>query len=114
MPAGGPVRWVDGPARHEAGTPNLVGAVALAAVCDVLTGGGWVDLVAKERRLLDRLDAGLSAIAGVHRLRLFESGHPRHGITSFTVAGLDSAEVAQRLADEYGIGVRDGLSALTH
>ena len=27
------VRWTTGPARHEAGTPNLLGAVALAKVC---------------------------------------------------------------------------------
>ena len=27
------VRWATGPARHEAGTPNLLGAVAIAAAC---------------------------------------------------------------------------------
>ncbi|WP_412741352.1 aminotransferase class V-fold PLP-dependent enzyme [Krasilnikovia sp. MM14-A1004] len=102
----GTVRWTGGPARHEAGTPNLAGAVALAAVCDTLTTTGWAEVTRHERWLLDRLDAGL---AGVHRLALFGAGHPRTGIISFTVPGLESAEVARRLADEFGIGVRDGL-----
>ncbi|GAB1692199.1 aminotransferase class V-fold PLP-dependent enzyme [Krasilnikovia sp. M28-CT-15] len=107
--ADGAVRWADGPARHEAGTPNLVGVVALAAVCSAVTAGGWAHLARHERWLLERLDAGLSGIAGVHRLALFGPGHPRLGIAGFAVAGLDSAEVARRLADEHGIGVRDGL-----
>src|SRR5690606_27043851 len=28
--------WHDGPARHEAGSPNVLGAVALAAACEAL------------------------------------------------------------------------------
>ncbi len=35
--------WAAAPARHEGGTPNVVGAVALAAACrfiDSLPGGG--------------------------------------------------------------------------
>jgi selenocysteine lyase/cysteine desulfurase len=107
--ADGPAEWVHGPARHEAGTPNLVGAIALAAVCDALDAAGWAALERHERRLLARLDAGLDAVAGVHRLTLFGPGHPRLGVAGFAVAGLDSAVVARRLADEDGIGVRDGL-----
>jgi selenocysteine lyase/cysteine desulfurase len=45
----------------------------------------------------------------VRELRLFAPAHPRVGIVSFTIDGLDSAQVAQQLSDEYGIGVRDGL-----
>ena len=33
----GQADWATGTARHEAGTPNLAGAIALAAVCDALT-----------------------------------------------------------------------------
>jgi selenocysteine lyase/cysteine desulfurase len=74
-----------------------------------LTATGWADLGCREQELLGRLDAGLAAIDGVHRLALFGPAHRRLGIASFVVAGLDSAEVARRLADEHGIGVRDGL-----
>ena len=36
------VEWADGPARHEAGTPNVVGAAALAAACRALARVGDV------------------------------------------------------------------------
>lgn len=105
----GAVSWTAGPARHEAGTPNLLGAIALAAVCATLTPQRWKVLVDQEQHLLAELRAGLAASPGVRELRLFASEHPRVGIVSFTIDGLDSAQVAKQLADEHGIGVRDGL-----
>lgn len=105
----GAVRWARGPARHEAGTPNLVGAVALAAVCAWLTPDRWAALIARERALRDRLCSGLASIDRVRLLRLFDSGHPRVGVVAFAVSGMDSATVAARLAAEHGVGVRDGL-----
>lgn len=105
----GDVRWNVGSTRHEAGTPNLVGAVALAAVCAALGTADRVALAAKEEALLARLRAGLGAAPGVHELTLFGPDHPRVGIVSFAVEGLDSATVAARLSSGYGIGVRDGL-----
>jgi selenocysteine lyase/cysteine desulfurase len=103
------VRWHHGPARHEAGTPNLMGAVALAAVCAALEAADRLALATREHALLDRLCSGLAAVAGVHQLRLFGAGHPRVGIVSFAVEGRDSAHLAARLSTRYGIGVRDGL-----
>ena len=105
----GEVRWHTGPARHEAGTPNLLGAVALAAVCEALDGADRAALAAREDALLARLRRGLNTIGGVHQLALFGPDHPRVGIVSFAVEGLDSATVASRLSSGYGIGVRDGL-----
>ena len=107
--APGDVRWHTGAARHEAGTPNLLGAVALAAVCAALDGTDRAALTAGEDALLTRLRRGLDAVAGVHELSLFGPDHPRVGIVSFAVEGLDSATVAARLSSGYGIGVRDGL-----
>jgi selenocysteine lyase/cysteine desulfurase len=107
--AGGGPTWATGAARHEAGTPNLLGAVALAAVCSALTPARMAVLAGHEQRLLGRLRAGLSTIPGVRELRLFAPTHPRVGIVSFAVAGLDPPVLAQRLADEHAIAVRDGL-----
>jgi selenocysteine lyase/cysteine desulfurase len=103
------VRWADGPARHEAGTPNLLGAVALAAVCDALAAADRDRLHAEEQALLARLRHGLRLIPGVVELRTFAADAERVGIVSFVVAGHDSGEVAASLAGEHGIGVRDGL-----
>jgi selenocysteine lyase/cysteine desulfurase len=103
------VRWATGAARHEAGTPNLLGAVALAAVCDALRTADRDALAAEEASLVTRLRAGLAELEGLHELRAFEPGAPRVGIVSFVVDGVASSEVSARLATDWGVGVRDGL-----
>ncbi|MEV0386378.1 aminotransferase class V-fold PLP-dependent enzyme [Nonomuraea sp. NPDC050643] len=101
--------WHDDPEpRHEAGTPNVLGAIALAAACDALTATGWNALVNEEERLIARLRSGLASVEGVRELSLWGDDHPRVGIVSFTVAGYSAREVAEALSSEYGIGVRDG------
>lgn len=98
----------DAEPRHEAGTPNVLGAIALAAACDALSATGWNVLVREEERLLARLRSGLAAVEGVHELSLWGPDHPRVGIVSFVVDGYSAREVAETLSGEYGIGVRDG------
>ncbi len=101
------VTWSPDPEqRHEAGTPNVLGVVALAAACEALT--GWEALIAEEERLLHRLRSGLAAIPGVRELSLWGDRNPRVGIVSFVVTGRAAREVATELSDTYGIGVRDG------
>ncbi|WP_433174790.1 aminotransferase class V-fold PLP-dependent enzyme [Actinoallomurus sp. CA-150999] len=101
------VTWsADPQQRHEAGTPNVLGVIALAAACEALT--DWETLVAEEERLLRRLRTGLAAIPGVRELSLWGDQYPRVGIVSFVVEGRESRAVATALSDEYGIGVRDG------
>ncbi|MFI7690344.1 aminotransferase class V-fold PLP-dependent enzyme [Nonomuraea sp. NPDC049655] len=101
--------WHDDPEpRHEAGTPNVLGAIALAAACDALTATGWTELVREEERLIARLRTGLGSIDGVRELSLWGEDHPRVGIVSFVVDGYSAREVAEALSGEYGIGVRDG------
>ncbi|MEV8503845.1 aminotransferase class V-fold PLP-dependent enzyme [Actinoplanes sp. NPDC051475] len=99
------VRWHDGPARHEAGTPNLVGAVALATACRALADA---DLSAEDH-LLDRLRAGIAALPHAEELRLFDAAAPRVGIVSFAVLGRDPDELSTTLGRDHAIGVRTGL-----
>ncbi|MCA2217612.1 aminotransferase class V-fold PLP-dependent enzyme [Jidongwangia harbinensis] len=103
--AGFDVRWHTGPARHEAGTPNLLGAVALAAACRALRGA---DLTA-EHHLVDRLRRGLAALPHVTELRLFGADADRVGIVSFAVLGTDPDRLGTALGRDHGIGVRVGL-----
>ncbi|GIF73318.1 aminotransferase class V-fold PLP-dependent enzyme [Asanoa siamensis] len=106
------VVWAHGPARHEAGTPNVFGAVALAAVCAELTTSDGVGWQAYETVLSKRLEAGLSAIPGVAVLRSFPEATEatdRVGIVSFAVSTHDSADLARWLSVAEGIGVREGL-----
>lgn len=103
------VVWNDLPARHEAGSPNVLGAVALAAACDTLTPRVQELLHIRETGLVERLRAGLAGIEGVHELSLWDEDHPRVGIVSFVVDGIPADLLAAALSAEYGIGVRDGL-----
>lgn len=103
------VRWNDLPARHEAGSPNLLGAVALGTACDTLRAAGQDRLHEREQELLTRLREGITALGKVHDLSLWHRNHPRVGIVSFVVDGVSSDLVGAALAAEYGIGVRDGL-----
>jgi selenocysteine lyase/cysteine desulfurase len=101
------VSWNLGPERHEAGSPNVVGAHALAVACTTLA-RHWDAVVAHEEELLDRLRTGLAGIPGVRQLGIFGDAAPRVGVVSFVVEGHDPGLVAAYLSAEHGIGVRDG------
>jgi selenocysteine lyase/cysteine desulfurase len=98
----GDVQWKTGPARHEGGTPNLLGAVTLGAVCAALLRADRDALHARELSLLASLRDGV----GAHEVSIFGPDHPRVGIVSLALP--DPAAAAGRLAREHGIGVRAG------
>ncbi|MGU3432916.1 aminotransferase class V-fold PLP-dependent enzyme [Actinomycetes bacterium M1A6_2h] len=97
--------WACAPARHEGGTPNVLGAVALAAACAALSD---IDSVEHEAELTRSLRVGLAAVPGVSFLRVFDDIEDSVGIVSFTVDGYEPGHVASYLSAEHGIGVRDG------
>ncbi|WP_016698276.1 aminotransferase class V-fold PLP-dependent enzyme [Actinoalloteichus spitiensis] len=101
------VTWADGVERQEAGTPNVVGAHALAVACDTLS-AHWRGVVEHEDRLARALREGIATVPGTRPLRLFDGNGPSVGVVSFGVDGTDPALVAAVLSAEYGIGVRDG------
>jgi selenocysteine lyase/cysteine desulfurase len=100
-------RWAPAPGRHEAGTPNVLGALTLAAACRELAALPDGAVAAHESALLARLDAGLAS-AGARVLRLWPDSADRVPAVSFTVPGVPAARVAAYLSAEHGIGVRDG------
>ncbi|MFE4176358.1 aminotransferase class V-fold PLP-dependent enzyme [Streptomyces sp. NPDC056909] len=103
------VAWHTTAARHEAGSPNVIGVYAIAAACRALTEAGFDTLVDRERRLVARVRAGLAEVPEVRVLSLFGDDAPRVGVLSFVVEGWNSSHFAAALSAEYGIGVRDGL-----
>ncbi|ARP69841.1 aminotransferase class V-fold PLP-dependent enzyme [Streptomyces pluripotens] len=103
------VEWHENAARHEAGSPNVIGAHSIASACKALTETGWDTLVAREQHLIRTVSEGLAQIPEVRILSLFGDDAPRVGVISFVVAGWSSAHLAAALSAEYGIGVRDGL-----
>jgi selenocysteine lyase/cysteine desulfurase len=99
--------WAPSPARHEAGTPNVVGAVALAAACRYLGSLPCDAVLAHESALLGTLESGLAS-AGARVLRLWADADDHVPVVTFTVDGYPAALVASYLSAEHGIGVRDG------
>ncbi|MFI2782306.1 aminotransferase class V-fold PLP-dependent enzyme [Streptomyces sp. ALB3] len=103
------VEWHTTAARHEAGSPNVIGVYSIAAACKALTEAGFDRLVAREQQLVTRVREGLAEVPRVKVLSLFGDDAPRVGVISFVVEGWNSSHFAAALSAEYGIGVRDGL-----
>ncbi|MGY1397499.1 aminotransferase class V-fold PLP-dependent enzyme [Streptomyces sp. SS10] len=103
------VRWHETAARHEAGSPNVIGAYAVASACKALTEAGFEALAAREDALVRAVREGLADVPEVRFLSLFGDDAPRVGVLSFVVDGWNSSHFAAALSAEYGIGVRDGL-----
>lgn len=109
------VVWTDPPEREEAGSPNVVGAIALHAAIEELGRIGWPAIIAHDDEMAAHLRGGLAAIAGV-RLLGPPAGAGGSGpaapatlpVATFVVEGMHHALVAARLSAEHAIGVRHG------
>lgn len=75
--------WAPAPQRHEAGSPNVLGAAALARACEVLAELG-PEAEAYERLLTRRLRDGLAAIPGVRCLRIWSDAADSTGTDAET------------------------------
>ncbi len=106
------VIWYEAPRREEAGTPNLMGVVALSAAIRTLSALGMKRVQHHEEELLVYTYEKLRWLGGLH----FYGGIPlnkeqvsqRIGVISFNVAGMYHQDVAEFLSQEGGISVRNG------
>jgi selenocysteine lyase/cysteine desulfurase len=102
------VLWSSLPERQEAGSPNVVGAVAMGTACRSLARYGMDRLAAEELELAAYARRRLAALPGVELYALWDGGTPRLGILAFNVRGYWHSQVAAILSAEYGIGIRHG------
>jgi selenocysteine lyase/cysteine desulfurase len=100
--------WADSPDRHEAGSPNVVGAVALGAACRALTALGMDAVAAHELELAARLRRGLAGVPGLEPLALWPAAADRVGVAAFSLDGFRHPLLAAILSAEHAIGVRHG------
>jgi len=102
--------WADLPDREEAGSPNVIGAVALGVAIETLLELGFDEMLDHEVTLGLRLIDGLSEIPGVTVLGGVEphTSGTRLALASFVVDGLHHGLVAAALSHEWGIAVRHG------
>lgn len=101
-----PVSYVPAPARLEAGTPHIAGAVGLAAAFSYLENLGWEDIRTHDETLVRSAVDALEGLPGVRVL-----GDPAaepSGIVSFVVDGIHPYDVGGHL-DQHGVAVRSGV-----
>ena len=101
------VVWNALPDREEAGSPNVVGAVALGVALARMEELGRDALEAQELALTAYMLDRLTAIPGFRLLGPL-AGPDRVGVVSFTLGDIPHRQVAAALSYEYGIGVRNG------
>ncbi len=105
------VSWATGPARHEGGSPNVLGAATLARATQVIAGLDQDQWHAHESAIRSYLVEGLQRIDGVTVHTIFKDTNPDTdtiGVVNFSVEGYDAGLVAAYLSAEHGVGLRDG------
>ncbi len=99
--------FLPSPDRHQGGTPNVAGIVAMAAMLELLGMIGMERVREHEMALLRRAASGLAAIDGVTI-----HGPPelddRVGILPFSIEGVSDMLAAAILGEEGAIAVRNG------
>jgi selenocysteine lyase/cysteine desulfurase len=106
----GTVAWADLPDREEAGSPNVLGAVALAAATRALTELGLDRIAAHEAELTRYAIDRLGEVPGlrIHRPAGTSDPTAKLGVIPFTVDTIDHGQIAAVLGYEHGVGVRSG------
>ncbi len=102
--------WTDLPEKEEAGTPDIVGVVALGKVIKLFQSIGWKEIIDHESELTAYALNKLKAIDGI---TLYgdtdpDNSHNRLGVISLNVDNIPHALTASILSYEGGIGVRSG------
>jgi cysteine desulfurase/selenocysteine lyase len=92
------------PFKFEAGTPNIAGAIGLAAAIEYLESIGIESAVAHEESLMQYLLESVSGLNQVQRV-----GDPARfvGIFSFLVPGTHPSDIGM-LLDQQGVAIRTG------
>lgn len=104
----GETLWADLPDRQEAGSPNVIGAVALGVACDTLSSVGMDRIAAEETDLMAHAREQLAAIDGFEHYRVWPAEHPRVGLLTFNLGDMPYDLLAAVLSAEHGIGIRHG------
>lgn len=102
------VIWGDGSSRDEAGTPNLLGVIALLAAIDEINKIGYKTIEKREEWLTRELLRGLNNISNIEICGYPYYDGNRLGIGAFNVKGLWHGQVAGLLSEIGGISVRNG------
>jgi cysteine desulfurase / selenocysteine lyase len=96
--------WNELPYKFEAGTPNISGAVGLAAAFDYIRGLGRAAIAAHEHELAAHASEVLQRIPG---LKLIGTAPGKAAVISFTLEGVHPHDIGTIL-DHEGVAIRTG------
>ncbi len=96
--------YADPPARFEAGTPHIAGAIGFGAAVDYLMEVGLERIAAHEAELVAHAAEAVAAVPGV---RLIGAPRQRAGAVSFVMKEAHPHDIATIL-DQQGIAIRAG------
>jgi cysteine desulfurase/selenocysteine lyase len=102
------VVWDNPPHKEEAGSPNVMGVVALVAAIKTLTALGMRNIDHYENHLTDYANSKLKSIPGITLYSQTALGEPRIGVIPFNIKGIAHERVATILSNQAGIAVRTG------
>jgi cysteine desulfurase/selenocysteine lyase len=92
------------PFKFEAGTPNIVGPIGLAAAIDYLNGLDFADIMASEDSVLKY---GRSRLLEIDGLTIYGNAQHRTSILAFNIDGVHHYDLGT-LLDTHGVAVRTG------
>jgi cysteine desulfurase / selenocysteine lyase len=96
-----------GALRYQAGTPNVSGAVGLAAAIDALHRYGMTAIARHDAALVEHARASLATVPGLRVFGTLADSQPRVPVFTFTLEGVAVSRLVQAL-DTQGIAVRGG------
>ena len=96
--------YEEAPLRFEAGTPDYVGAHALAAAIDYVSALGMENIAAHEHSLLAYATERMNCIPG---MRIFGQAENKSAVLSFVVGNIHPLDLGT-LLDRFGVAVRTG------
>lgn len=94
------------PAKFEAGTQYVEGAVSLAAAIEYISAIGWDEIREQEKKLVARALEGLQKIPHIHIIGPMDPAE-KEGLVAFDVEDVHPHDVAQILSEQ-GICIRTG------
>ena len=96
--------WNELPAKFEAGTPDISGAIGLGVALDYVTGIGFDAIGRHEADLLDYGTQTLNRIDGV---RLIGTARRKASVLSFVMEGIHPHDIGT-IVDREGVAIRTG------
>lgn len=102
------IKWNESPQRHEAGSPNVIGSIALTSAIKTLNKIGMDNVECIEKKLTAY---AILKIGNIPNLKIYcdtSKGVDRVSIIPFNICGIHHALVAKILSYEWGISVRSG------